>query len=91
MSCNRSDGRFVIKKLSENSGTAAPTTRDYIKATGIEVLTVLQSAASVIPVPLLQNAIGVALKIIQICEVRLILPLKVVKLTRRFSSGDIGC
>jgi len=29
----------------------------------------LQSAASVIPVPLLQETIGVALKIIEICEV----------------------
>ena len=59
-----------IQKLSENSRTAIPTITDYILATGKEVLTVLQSAAKVIPVPLLQDAIGVALKIIEACEVR---------------------
>jgi hypothetical protein len=59
-----------IQKLSENSRTAVPTTTDYISATGKEVLVVLESAAKVIPVPFLQDAIGVALKIIQVCEVR---------------------
>ena len=59
-----------IQKLSENSRRAVPTTTDYITATGKEVLIVLQSAAEVIPVPLLQEAIAVALKIIEICEVR---------------------
>ena len=59
-----------IQKLSENSRTAVPTTTDYLTATGKEVLIVLQSAAKVIPVPLLQEAIGVVLKIIQVCEVR---------------------
>ena len=59
-----------IHKLSETSQTAVPTTTDYIPATGREVLIVLASAADVIPVPLLQDAIGVALKIIQLCEVR---------------------
>ena len=42
-----------------------------------EVLTLAQSAASVIPVPFLKEAIGVALKIIQVCEVRRIPFLKV--------------
>jgi hypothetical protein len=56
--------------LSENSRTVVPTTTDYITATGKEILTVLHSAAKAIPVPLLQEAIGVALKIIQVCEVR---------------------
>jgi len=46
------------------------TKTEYIVATGKELLTLLQSAAGVIPVPLLQDAIGVALKIIQVCEVR---------------------
>ena len=59
-----------IQELSEISRTAVPTTTDYITATGKEVLIVLESAARVIPVPLLQDAIGVALKIIQVCEVR---------------------
>ena len=59
-----------IQKLSEFARTAVPTTTDYITATGKEVLIVLQSAAEVIPVPLLQEAIAVALKIIEICEVR---------------------
>ena len=61
---------IVIQKLSENSWTAVPTTTDYITATGKEVLIVLESAAKVIPVPFLQDAIGVALKIIEVCEVR---------------------
>ena len=34
-----------------------------------EVLVLSQSAAAVIPVPFLQEAIGVALKIIQLCQV----------------------
>ena len=38
-------------------------------ATVKEVLTLSQSAAGVLPVPFLHEAIGVALKIIQICEV----------------------
>ena len=46
-------------------------------ATGNEVLTVFQSAAAVIPVSFLQEAIGVALKVIKVCEVGRIPPLKV--------------
>jgi hypothetical protein len=75
---------IVIQKLSENSRTAVPTTTDYITATGKEVLIVLESAAKVIPVPFLQDAIGVALKIIQVCEVRWIPSLKVVPLMKTF-------
>jgi hypothetical protein len=56
--------------LSEDSPSAVPTKTDYAVATVKEVLTMAQSAASVIPVPFLQEAIGVALKIIQLCEVR---------------------
>ena len=48
-------------------------------ATVKEVLTMAQSASSVIPVPFLKEAIGVALKIIQLCEVRQVPPLKVAK------------
>jgi hypothetical protein len=65
--------------LAENSQTVVPTKTDYALATVKEVLTLSQSAASVIPVPFLQEAIGVALKIIQLCEVRWIPPLKVAK------------
>ena len=46
----------------------------YITASGKQVLTLLQSAATVIPVPMLQEAIGAAVKIIELCEVRQILP-----------------
>ena len=59
-----------IQKLLENSQSAVPTKTDYALATVREVLTLAQSAASVIPVPFLKEAIGVALKIIQVCEVR---------------------
>jgi hypothetical protein len=56
--------------LAENSQSLVPTKTDYAMATVKEVLTLAQSAASVIPVPFLKEAIGVALKIIQLCEVR---------------------
>ena len=59
-----------IQKLSEDSQSAVPTKTDYAMATVKEVLTLAQSAASMIPVPFLKEAIGVALKIIQICQVR---------------------
>jgi len=38
-------------------------------ATLKEVLTLSQSAARIVPVPFLQEAIEVALKIIEVCEV----------------------
>ena len=37
-------------------------------ATGKQTLKVLQSAAAFIPVPLIREAVGVALKIIEVCE-----------------------
>ena len=61
---------ILIQKLSENSQSAVPTKTDYAMATVKEVLTMSQSAASVIPVPFLKEAITVALRIIQLCEVR---------------------
>ena len=39
-------------------------------ATGKQALKVLQSAAAFIPVPLIREAIGVALKIMEVCEER---------------------
>ena len=62
-----SDG---IQKLSENTQAVVPTTKQYIMATGKQALALLQTAARVIPVPLLQDAIGIAMKIIEVCEVR---------------------
>jgi hypothetical protein len=59
-----------IQNLFENSQSVVPTKTDYAMATVKEVLTLSQSAAGVTPVPFLQEAIGVALKIIQVCEVR---------------------
>ena len=58
-----------IQKLAENSQNVVPKKTDYAIATVKEVLALAQSAASVIPVPLLKEAISVALKIIQLCEV----------------------
>ena len=49
-------------------------------ATVKEILTLSQSAASVIPFPVLKEAIGVALKIIQLCEVRWIPPFEACKI-----------
>ena len=61
---------ILTQKLAENSQSVVPTKTDYSMATVKEVLTLSQSAASVIPVPFLKEAITVALKIIQLCEVR---------------------
>ena len=66
-----------IQKLPENSQSIVPKKMNYTVATVKEVLTLSQSAAAVVPVPFLQEAIGVALKIIQVCEVRRFPPLKV--------------
>jgi hypothetical protein len=63
-----------IQKRSENSRTGVPTTAEYAMATVKEVLNLSQSVARVMPVPFLQDVIGVALNIIQICEVRSIPP-----------------
>jgi len=59
-----------IQDLFENSQSVVPTKKDYTMATVKEVLTLSQSAAGVTPVPFLQEVIGVALKIIEVCEVR---------------------
>ena len=66
MSCNLTD----VQKLSENSKNVVPTKTDYAIATVKELLTLSKCAAAVIPVPFLKEAIEVALKIIQVCEVR---------------------
>ena len=59
-----------IQELPESSQSVVPTKTDYAITTVKEVLTMAQSAASVTPVPFLAEAIGIALKIIQVCEVR---------------------
>jgi hypothetical protein len=59
-----------IQKLFGNSQSVVPTNTDYTMATMKKVLTLSQFAAGVMPVPFLQEAIKVALKIIQVCEVR---------------------
>ena len=61
---------ILIQNLLKNSQSDAPTKTDYAITTVKEVLTLAQSAASVVPVPFLAEAIGIALKIIQLCEVR---------------------
>ena len=60
---------IFIQQLAGNSQSVVPTKKDYAMATVKEVLTLAQSAASVIPVPFLKEAIRVALNIIQLCEV----------------------
>ncbi|PPQ72736.1 hypothetical protein CVT26_003022 [Gymnopilus dilepis] len=54
-------------KSTGDPASAIPV-KEYLVATGKEVLLVLQSAAAVIPVPMLQDAIGIALKVIELCE-----------------------
>jgi hypothetical protein len=65
--------------LSENPPEVIPTTKMYIAASGKQALMLLQSAAALIPVPLIKEAIGVALNIIQVCEVRKIPPKKMLR------------
>ena len=55
--------------MAENSQSIVPKKTDYAIATVKEVLSLAQTTASVIPVPFLKEAIIVALKIIQLCEV----------------------
>ena len=57
-----------IQILSDNPREVIPSTAQYIMATGKQTLKVLQSAAAFIPVPLIREAVGVALKIIEVCE-----------------------
>ena len=59
-----------IQNSSENSQEIIPSTAQYIMATGKETLKVLHSAAAFIPVPLIREAIGVALKVMEVCEER---------------------
>jgi hypothetical protein len=61
---------ICIQILSENTRPVSPTKTQYIMATGKQALELLHSAASVIPVPLLQDVIRVAIKVIETCEVR---------------------
>ena len=59
-----------IQESSEKPREVIPTTAEYIMATGKQTLVVLQSAAAFIPVPLIREAVGIALKIIEVCEKR---------------------
>ena len=66
----------MIQKLPEDSQNIVPTKTEIAISTVKEVLTMSQTVASVISVPFLSEAIDVALKIIEVCEVRWISPLK---------------
>ena len=57
-----------IQESSDNAREVIPSTSKYILATGKQTLKVLQSAAAFIPVPLIREAVGVALKIMEVCE-----------------------
>ena len=65
-----------FQKLSDNPREVIPTTSQYIMAAGKQTLVGLQSAAAFIPVPLIREAVEVALRIIEVCEVRKISPRK---------------
>ena len=58
-----------IQESSDNPREVIPTTTQYIKETGKQALTLLQTAAPFIPVPFIKEAVDVALKIIEVCEV----------------------
>ena len=69
LSSHLSDAHLVIQESSDNPREIIPTTAQYITATGNQALRLLQTAAPFIPVPLIKEAIDVALKIIEVCEV----------------------
>ena len=60
-----------IQESSDNprEPEVIPTTTQYIKETGKQALKLLQTAAPFIPVPFIKEAVDVALKIIEVCEV----------------------
>ena len=60
----------MLQKSKDSTRSVVPKPTEYLIASGKEVLRVLQSAADVLPVPFLKDAIEVALKIIEVCEVR---------------------
>ena len=80
-----------IQESSEIPREVIPTTSKYIAATGKQALTLLQSAASLIPVPLIKEAIGVALKIIELCEVCTISPNKGCKMVYNILLSEYIC
>jgi len=55
---------------AQQKKSAAPNTQEYVTAGGEEVIKVLQSAAELVPVPLLSNVLGVAIKVIEMCKVK---------------------
>ena len=69
-----------IQESSDNPREVIPTTTQYINATGKQTLTLLQTAAPFIPVPLIKEAVDVAFKIIEVCEVCKISPMKCCKI-----------
>ena len=68
--------------MSDNPQEVIPTTSQYIMAAGEQTLVGLQSAAAFIPVPLIREAVEVALRIIEVCEVRKISPRKGCKMVK---------
>jgi len=59
--------------IKQTTQSIVPSTLEYTAATGIQILTVLSSAATLVPVPLLQEAIKVALNVLEACEVHQLL------------------
>ncbi|KDR66877.1 hypothetical protein GALMADRAFT_258757 [Galerina marginata CBS 339.88] len=56
------------EELSVNNGAGVPTTAQYFTASAKEILSVLETAGGLIPVPFVKEAIEVAQKIIEVCE-----------------------
>lgn len=59
-----------ISDNDDKRASVVPATLEYAMESGKETLKVLKSAANLIPVPFLQEAIQVALKVLELCEVR---------------------
>lgn len=60
---------IYVRNLPESTRLGVPTMIRYITTSGKEVLKLLQSAVGVLPVPLLQDTIGIVIKIVEVCEV----------------------
>ena len=63
----------LLKVSAAHERSAIPKFQEYATAGGKEVLKTLQSAAELVPVPLLRNALGVAIKVIEVCEVSILI------------------
>ncbi|CAA7267066.1 unnamed protein product [Cyclocybe aegerita] len=70
---------------SDIQRNTTPTTADYMSHGGKQIVQVLETAAGLIPVPFLQEAIRIALRVIEACEEVIVIEQRVQELQDRVS------